>query len=111
KQPDSDGDAFIGETGIAVWFLAHQRDRGITEAALLAEYPDLTATDLANAWLYTQLHPDEIRSAIQRRMTNEQPDVDDDSKEDIIDSLKQSWREAKAGNTIPLSQMWEGIDV
>ncbi|MEL6136865.1 MAG: DUF433 domain-containing protein [Cyanobacteria bacterium J06628_6] len=111
KQPSSDGDAFVSETGIAVWFLVHRRGQGITEAALLAEYPDLTATDLANAWLYAQLNKEEIHAAIQRHLTDEQPDIDDDSKEDIIDSLKQSWREAKAGNTIPLSQMWEGIDV
>jgi len=111
KLPDSKGDAFVGDTGISVWFLAFRQEKGSTDAEILAECPDLSATDLANAWLYARLHEDEIQAAIQYHLAESQPDVDDDSKEDIVNSLRQSWREVKAENTIPLSQMWEGIDV
>lgn len=111
KLPDSKGDAFVGDTGISVWFLVSRREKGSADAEILAECPDLSATDLANAWLYARLHEDEIQSAIQHHLADSQSDVDDDSKEDIVNSLKQAWREVKAGDTIPLSQMWEGIDV
>lgn len=111
KLPDNtQGDVFIGQTGIAVWFLVHRRNRGTTDAALLAEYPDLTAIDLANAWLYHQLHTDEIQAAIQRHITDQAPDPDNDPTDEILSDLKQAWKEAQSGSTIPLSQMWDGID-
>lgn len=110
--PDSpQGDAFIRQTGIAVWFIIHRRNQGTTDADLLAEYPDLNAVDLANAWLYAQLHNDDIQAAIQRHTTDQLPDPDDDPKEEILSDLKQAWQEAQSGHTIPLSQMWNGIDV
>lgn len=37
-------------------------------------------------------------------------DPDDESIESIKESLRQSLREAKSGQRLPLSQMWEGID-
>lgn len=36
---------------------------------------------------------------------------DDTPVEEIKASLKQAWKEAQLGETIPLSQMWDGIDV
>ena len=103
-------DAFVCRTGIAVWFLVHQRNQGISDAEMLAEYPQLTATDLANAWLYAQLHTDEIQSAIQRNIVKQRPDPDDDPREEVLENLKQAWQEAKSGNTVPLSQIWDGIN-
>ena len=38
-------------------------------------------------------------------------DPDDTPVEEIKASLKRALQEAKAGQRIPLSQMWEGIDV
>ncbi|NEO85257.1 MAG: hypothetical protein F6J87_13570 [Spirulina sp. SIO3F2] len=38
-------------------------------------------------------------------------DPDDTPVEEIKASLKQAWKEAQLGQTIPLSQMWDGIDV
>lgn len=111
KLPDASGDAFIGETGIAVWFLVNRHNQGTTDADLLAEYPDLTAVDLANAWLYNQLYPNEIKAAVHYHATNLTPDLDDDPTEAVLSDLKQSWQEAQSGNTIPLAQMWDGIDV
>ena len=61
------GDACIRKTRIPVWLLVSLRNQGATEAYLLEDYPDLTATDLANAWLYAETHPDEIDAAIQRQ--------------------------------------------
>ncbi|MBE9069273.1 DUF433 domain-containing protein [Leptolyngbya cf. ectocarpi LEGE 11479] len=61
------GDACVRQTRIPVWLLVSLRDQGATEAYLLEDYPDLTATDLANAWLYADTHVDEIAAAIQRQ--------------------------------------------
>ena len=38
-------------------------------------------------------------------------DEDDQSKEQILDNLRQSLRDAKAGRTRPVAELWEGIDV
>ncbi|NJR24500.1 MAG: hypothetical protein HC786_21260 [Richelia sp. CSU_2_1] len=38
-------------------------------------------------------------------------DPDDTPVEEIKASLRRALQEAKAGQRIPLSQMWEGIDV
>lgn len=42
---------------------------------------------------------------------DEEIDSDDTSVEEIKASLKQALQEVKAGKTIPLEQMWDGIDV
>jgi len=61
------GDACIRQTRIPVWLLVSLRRQGATEANLLEDYPSLTANDLANAWLYAQVHADELQAAIQRQ--------------------------------------------
>ena len=38
-------------------------------------------------------------------------DSDDTTVEDIKASLKQALQEVETGKTIPLEQMWDGIDV
>lgn len=40
----------------------------------------------------------------------EEEDPDDTSLDEIKASLRRALQEAKAGQRIPLSQMWEGID-
>ena len=37
-------------------------------------------------------------------------DVDDESKEAVLESLHKSLGEAKAGKTRPISQLWDGTD-
>jgi uncharacterized protein (DUF433 family) len=37
---------------------------GYSDADLLTNYPTITATDLANAWVYAAAHGDEIDLAI-----------------------------------------------
>ncbi|MBE9012346.1 hypothetical protein IQ250_19290 [Pseudanabaenaceae cyanobacterium LEGE 13415] len=38
-------------------------------------------------------------------------DPDTDSKEQILADLKESFRQAELGQTFPLSELWDGIDV
>ncbi|MTJ31192.1 hypothetical protein [Aphanizomenon sp. UHCC 0183] len=38
-------------------------------------------------------------------------DEDDESKAVVLESLKTSLQEAKAGKVHPISELWEGIDV
>lgn len=35
---------------------------------------------------------------------------DDRSKEEILADFRQAWQEAMTGKTIPVAQLWEGID-
>jgi hypothetical protein len=43
------------------------RRMGLSEAKLLENYPDLTATDLANAWSYSEAQSVEIHRAIAQQ--------------------------------------------
>jgi hypothetical protein len=38
-------------------------------------------------------------------------DEDDEPKEKVLEDIRQGLYEAITGKTIPLSQMWDGIDV
>lgn len=38
-------------------------------------------------------------------------DPDDTPTEQVIEGIQQGMKEALAGETIPLAQMWDGIDV
>jgi uncharacterized protein (DUF433 family) len=58
------GDACISGTRIPLWVLINARNLGISEAQLLKDYPTLSATDLANAWVYATVYPEEIAIAI-----------------------------------------------
>lgn len=41
-----------------------------------------------------------------------EPELDDDEPtESVLAGLRQAWKEARAGQTIPLSELWDGIDV
>jgi uncharacterized protein (DUF433 family) len=59
------GDACITGTRIPVWVIVNARNLGVSEAQLLKDYPSLSATDLANAWVYATVHAEEISTAIQ----------------------------------------------
>jgi uncharacterized protein (DUF433 family) len=59
------GDACIARTRIPIWVLVNARDLGISEAQLLKDYPTISATDLANAWVYASAYPAEIATAIR----------------------------------------------
>jgi uncharacterized protein (DUF433 family) len=59
------GAACIANTRIPVWSIVEARSLGYSEADLLTSYPSLTATDLTQAWIYAETHPEEITTAIQ----------------------------------------------
>jgi uncharacterized protein (DUF433 family) len=59
------GSACIANTRIPVWVIVEARSLGYSEANLLTSYPTLTATDLTQAWIYAESHPEEIATAIQ----------------------------------------------
>jgi uncharacterized protein (DUF433 family) len=52
-------------TRIPVWLLQHLRQRGFSEAKILASYPTLTAGDLVQAWGYVAAHKAEIDREIE----------------------------------------------
>lgn len=59
------GDACVGNTRIPVWSLVNDRRLGMSDARILEAFPDLTAADLVNAWVYANTHPEEIEAAIR----------------------------------------------
>ena len=61
------GDACLVRTRIPVWLLESYRRLGWSEARILENFPTLRATDLANAWAYSESHSDEIDQAIREQ--------------------------------------------
>jgi uncharacterized protein (DUF433 family) len=59
------GSACITGTRITVWGLVEARRMGYSEADLLTSYPSISATDIANAWAYTETFADEIETEIR----------------------------------------------
>lgn len=59
------GSACIIGTRITVWGLVEARRIGYSEADLLTSYLSLSATDIANAWVYAEAFPDEIETEIR----------------------------------------------
>jgi len=60
------GEACIANTRIPIWVLVEARRLGYSDVDLLTSYPTITATDLANAWVYAEAYPDEIEFAIKQ---------------------------------------------
>ncbi|MFM6396604.1 MAG: hypothetical protein ACKPH7_15315 [Planktothrix sp.] len=40
----------------------------------------------------------------------EQTDLNDKSQADVLADFRQAWQEAMTGQTIPVAQLWEGIE-
>jgi len=66
------GDACIRGYRIPVWVLVNYRRLGGSDAALLRDYPSLTAADLEAAWRYAVAHAEEIDRAIQENEEGEE---------------------------------------
>jgi uncharacterized protein (DUF433 family) len=58
------GNARIRNTRIPVWSLVQSHEMGASELEILEAHPELTQTDLENAWVYAETFPDEIANAI-----------------------------------------------
>ena len=61
--------------------------------------------------LIDQLSLNEQEEVLQYLVEKTREDVDDTPDDIVIEGIKQGFKEAMSGQTIPLSQMWEGIDV
>ncbi len=59
------GSARLIRTRIPVWLLQQMRQKGFSEAKILASYPTLTASDLVQAWGYATTHRAEIDHEIE----------------------------------------------
>ena len=58
------GDACIRNTRITVWLLVAMKSDGVSDEEVLADYPELTADDLAAASEYYRQNKDEIDAAM-----------------------------------------------
>ena len=66
------GAARIRNTRIPVWSLFQSHQMGASDLEILEAHPELTQTDLMNAWFYAETFPDEIEQAVQvNNKTNE----------------------------------------
>ncbi len=61
--------------------------------------------------LIDQLSLNEQQEVLQYLAKKTRENLDDTPDDIVIEGIKQGLKEAMSGQTIPLSQMWEGIDV
>ena len=61
--------------------------------------------------LIDQLSLNEQQEVLQYLVEKTREDIDDTPDDIAIEGIRQGLKEAMSGQTIPLSQMWEGIDV
>ncbi|MBD2150233.1 hypothetical protein H6F44_08895 [Pseudanabaena sp. FACHB-1277] len=61
--------------------------------------------------LIDQLSLNEQQEVLQYLVEKNREDLDDTPDDIVIEGIRQGLKEAMSGQTIPLSQMWEGIDV
>jgi hypothetical protein len=61
--------------------------------------------------LIDQLSLNEQQEVLQYLVEKNREDLDDTPDDIVVEGIKQGLQEAMRGQTIPLSQMWEGIDV
>ena len=61
--------------------------------------------------LIDQLSLNEQQEVLQYLIEKAREDLDYTPDDIVIEGIKQGLKEAMSGQTIPLSQMWEGIDV
>jgi hypothetical protein len=61
--------------------------------------------------LIDQLSLNEQQEVLQYLVKKKLEDLDDTPDDIVVEGIRQGLKEAMSGQTIPLSQMWEGIDV
>jgi hypothetical protein len=61
--------------------------------------------------LIDQLSLNEQQEVLQYLVEKTLEDIDDTPNDIVVEGIRQGLKEAMSGQTIPLSQMWEGIDV
>jgi hypothetical protein len=61
--------------------------------------------------LIDQLSLNEQQEVLQYLVKKNRDDLDDTPDDVVVEGIRQGFKEAMNGQTIPLSQMWEGIDL
>ncbi|MEA5485830.1 MULTISPECIES: hypothetical protein [Pseudanabaena] len=61
--------------------------------------------------LIDQLSLNEQQEVLKYLVEKTREDLDETPDDIVVEGIKQGLKEAMRGQTIPLSQMWEGIDV
>ena len=61
--------------------------------------------------LIDQLSLNEQQEVLKYLVEKTREDLDETPDDIVVEGIKQGLQEAMRGQTIPLSQMWEGIDV
>jgi len=61
--------------------------------------------------LIDQLSLNEQQEVLQYLVEKNREDLDDTPDDIVVEGIRQGLKEAMSGQTIPLAQMWEGIDV
>jgi hypothetical protein len=61
--------------------------------------------------LIDQLSLNEQQEVLQYLVEKNREDFDDTPDDIVVEGIRQGLKEAMSGQTIPLAQMWEGIDV
>ncbi|GBO55676.1 hypothetical protein APA_3827 [Pseudanabaena sp. lw0831] len=61
--------------------------------------------------LIDQLSLNEQQEVLEYLVEKTREDLDDTPDDIVVEGIRQGLKEAMSGQTIPLSQMWEGIDV
>ena len=74
KMPDRcGGRACVRDSRLPVWVLVGYRRLGSSDAEILGYYPQLTEADLAAAWEYAAVHPDEIDRDVRENEEDDAP--------------------------------------
>jgi hypothetical protein len=60
--------------------------------------------------IQAEIYPSKVRVIVLFSESEAENDPDDTPVEEIKASLRRALKQAKSGQRIPLSQMWEGID-
>lgn len=61
------GDACVGNTRIPVWLILSLRRQGAKDVEILQLYPQLSAADLVNSWIYGEAYSEEIETALKEQ--------------------------------------------
>ena len=63
------GNARIRNTRIPVWSLFQSHQMGVGDLEILEAHPELTQTDMINAWAYAEIFTDEIEMLLPIELT------------------------------------------
>lgn len=77
--------------------------RAIETTATITEAGQLNLAEPLNL-----TYPHEVRIIV---LVPEDEDMEEDSRETIIEGIQEGWQQALNGQTRPVSQLWKSVDV